>query len=202
MINLHLPADCDQGQNKLYATKALTNPVAGCLLALNSHEVTVNSEPTDIDFDILVKEISKVATGTDTSNIQKMLAAQAITLQALLTNQMLKGNRSKNPDVAATHYEQALRAQEQCRKTLATLADIKSPKRPTQFIQNYVDKQLNQIRVEQKISSNPSDEKSLEASTNERMDIRAQTTAIGADSPVETVGESDRPQKRRRQKAL
>ncbi|MBD2079698.1 hypothetical protein [Leptolyngbya sp. FACHB-17] len=48
-------------------------------------------------------------------------------------------------DRAETLFSLMFRAQESCRKLILAIDTIKNPKKPTQFIKSYVDKQLNQL---------------------------------------------------------
>jgi hypothetical protein len=84
----------------------------------------------------------------------------------------------------------ALRAQAQCRKTLATLAGIKHPKRTT-----FIHKQNNAIQVNHAVKSSPEENKIsskvanelLEVKNEQRLDTRATASPITDDSAMEAV---------------
>jgi hypothetical protein len=84
----------------------------------------------------------------------------------------------------------ALRAQNQCRATLETLATIKNPT-------VVIARQANISTGHQQVNNAPAHagkiEKSqnelLEVTNHERLDTRAPSQAIGHDSPMEAVGE-------------
>ncbi len=95
--------------------------------------------------------------------------------------------------------EVGLRAAEQSRRAIATLDSLRNPKRPTQFIKQYVDKQLNELRVEQSApGATVEADKQLEASTSAQMDFGGETQAAGADSGLEAVAVEHRPEHRPR----
>ncbi|WP_414590112.1 hypothetical protein [Scytonema sp. PCC 10023] len=78
----------------------------------------------------------------------------------------------------------SLKCQVEMRRCLELLHDMKNPKKPTQFIKNYVNRQLNQLQVEQEELRDQ-----LEATKYATMDSRSQTEAIASDSALETVEE-------------
>ncbi|MBD3887020.1 hypothetical protein IFO70_35975 [Phormidium tenue FACHB-886] len=133
----------------------------------------------------ILEQVEAVKAG-DLSNLEGMLYSQSLTLQTIfnqltaLGSSMLTTAQSENA-IALLHV--ALKSQNQCRQTLLALNELKNPKKPTQFIKNYVDKQLNQIKA---------DSPQLEASPYAEMDSRSTTEAGGIDQTVATVGAIDR----------
>jgi hypothetical protein len=97
-----------------------------------------------------------------------------------------------------TYMRMALKAQSQCRTTIEALAEIKNP-RPVAFV-----KQANIAHGHQQINNGVSPDSRahgensiqsnelLEVRHGERLDARAASTAIGADTAMATLGESDR----------
>ena len=77
----------------------------------------------------------------DLSTLQKRLASQAILLEQTACNYLVKGAKAEYVNTLETYSKIALKAQDQARKTLATLAEIKNPKR-TAFIKQL---QMNQF---------------------------------------------------------
>lgn len=78
----------------------------------------------------------------------------------------------------------SLKCQQEMRKCIALLHEIKNPKKPSQFIKTYVNQQLNQLQTEQQELK-----QRLEASTNAPVDIRSARTPETIDTAVEAVGE-------------
>jgi hypothetical protein len=121
--------------------------------------------------------------------LEAMLYSQAMTLQSAFNQWIVSASCQQRPEEAERFAHLALRAQDQCRKTLATLAEIKNPKRSTTFIKNYVDKQLNQLVADPQSDTTPI---VLEASENAPLDVRSQAEAVGTDREMETLGEINR----------
>ena len=71
----------------------------------------------------------------DMKDIESMLFAQALTLQATFTalSRRAAANSGQHMGATETYLRMALKAQSQCRATLETLADIKNP-RPMAFV--------------------------------------------------------------------
>ena len=87
----------------------------------------------------------------------------------------------------------ALRAQNQCRATLETLATIKNP---TVVIARQANIAQGHMQVNNGLAHAGKIEKSqnelLEVTDHERLDTRAPNQAIGHDSPMATVGKKHR----------
>jgi hypothetical protein len=97
--------------------------------------------------------------------------------------------------------EVGLRAAEQARRAIATLDSLRNPKRPTQFIKQYVDKQLNELRVEQSApgaGATVETDKQLEASTSAQMDFGGERATAAIDPGLEAVAVEHRPAHRPR----
>jgi hypothetical protein len=95
----------------------------------------------------IAEQFTQVRAG-DITAVESMLYSQAMTLQSAFNQWIVSASCQQRPEEAERFAHLALRAQDQCRKTLATLTEIKNPKRSTTFIKNYVDKQLNQLVAE------------------------------------------------------
>ena len=131
----------------------------------------------------------------DLSLAEELLTSQALVLNALFNQSVqvaarMIGPPSIDPTFSERHMKLALKAQEQSRKTLQTLAELKHPKRQTVFIKN----QQNLLQLEQQ-------QHSLKAGTHAPLDIGSTTEATASNPAVETVGAIARSQDRRRQKA-
>ena len=89
------------------------------------------------------------------------------------------------------HGQLALKAQNQCRATLAALADIKNPARAT-FIKNTAtNQQVNLGAAPPQKNSADSANELLEVKAHERLDTRAPSEAVPVDSPLEAVAAFD-----------
>ena len=152
--------------------------------------------------------ISSVNDG-DMRQVEGMLFAQAVALQTIFTNM---ARRAPKQDLMA-HWEaymrMAMRAQNQCRMTLETLATIKNP--PVVFarqanINNGGQQQVNNgLQAEaprapalfahagaRAANSQRAPTEVLEASDVQRLDTRAASAASGTDQGLAPVGALDR----------
>ena len=103
-----------------------------------------------------VKEtVAQVKSG-NLEDLEEILVNQVYVLNTLFCDLAVKGKgrlfdpevlRSL-PDHPKTMLNMALKAQSQCRATIQAINDLKNPKKPSQFIKNYVDKQLNDVKLE------------------------------------------------------
>ena len=163
----------------------------------------LNSEGvTGLDVQTLADELyaqNKAMHQGDLSTLEAMLFDQSHVLQTLFVLFTHKLSHAKHLEQVDTYSRIALKAQNQCRQTLATLGELKNPKRATFIRQqnNAVNQQINQ----DKNSKKPEKESNevLEVIPSERLDIRETQTTIGANPEMETVGAIDRPEDRRRQ---
>ena len=126
--------------------------------------------------------------------LEEMLLNQAITLNSAFNKLLVQGNSTlANSSVMKTfpHLPEsliklALKCQNQSKQTISALVDIKNPKKPTQFIKNYVDKQVNQLKVETEGSIE--ELKQVGEATNAQVDIPSQSQASRVDKEVEALG--------------
>ena len=82
---------------------------------------------------------------------------------------------SQIPELPKSLPNLALKAQNQSIKTLKTINEIKNPKRSTTFVKNYVDKQLNQLSVnERELEQSVK----LGESSNAKLDFSSQAEAV------------------------
>ncbi|WP_146141075.1 hypothetical protein [Stenomitos frigidus] len=121
--------------------------------------------------------------GFSQKDLEARLAVQITTLDFLFYNMATASHSAPNTTLRSRLLELALRCQEQSRRTITTLDNIRNPKKPSQFIKNYVDKQVNQLKVEQESHAATS----LEASPYATMDTGSTTTAARTDSDLATV---------------
>ncbi|XGV99650.1 MAG: hypothetical protein ACAF41_12015 [Leptolyngbya sp. BL-A-14] len=121
--------------------------------------------------------------GFSQKELEARLAVQITTLDFLFYNMATASHSAPNTTLRSRLLELALRCQEQSRRTITTLDNIRNPKKPSQFIKNYVDKQVNQLKVEQESHAATS----LEASPYAPMDTGSTTATARADSELATV---------------
>ena len=144
--------------------------------------------------------------GGDLREAETALISQATVLQALFLELTRRAglNMGEHLDATETYMKLALKAQNQSRMTLETLAAIKNP--PIVYA-----KQANFANGPQQVNNGvaaptphmgktetPQNEL-LEASDGERLDFRAQATAGAVDPHLATVGEIHRAQDARGQ---
>jgi hypothetical protein len=134
----------------------------------------------------ILKQVEAVKAG-DMSNPEAMLYSQALTLQTMFNDLVSVASAlmpSCKAEEAIALFHVALKAQNQCRQTLLALNEVKNPKKPTQFIKNYVNQQLNQLKTE----SQPQ----LEEPHNAPMDFGSTAEAVRDDRTVEALDAIDR----------
>lgn len=122
--------------------------------------------------------IARIKSG-DMSDIESMLYSQAVTLQVAFQNYLtIAALNSSKPELFERYASVAARLQDQCRKTLQTLNEVKNPKR-TAFIKKL---QLNQLRLDS-AQGELQQIQQLEASDYAEVDtgIEAATTRVDPD---------------------
>ena len=123
----------------------------------------------------------------DLDRIEAMLLSQAHALQGIFTHCAWRMSKVELLNQHQSYGLLALKAQNQCRATLATLAEIKNPNRATFIKNSATNQQINVGAPAPKISEDPANEL-LEAKSHERRDTATQSPAITANQPMETVG--------------
>ena len=90
----------------------------------------------DIEFDVkasaelMEAAVDKVKEG-DLSGLEEMLTCQAYSLQTIFATMFFKASNVTNADHIDLLSKIGLKAQNQCRATIATLSEMKNPKRST-----------------------------------------------------------------------
>lgn len=137
----------------------------------------------------VARQISKRS--GDTAYLEEVLLAQAVALNVFCSNCLIKagtfiqsGQAVHASELTTALAKLGLKAQDQSRKTILALNEIRNPKKPTQFIKNYVNQQLNQLQVEQEELK-----QQLEAGKNAPVDIGSESEASRAYQEVEALGE-------------
>lgn len=141
----------------------------------------------------------------DMGRVEAMLYGQAMTLQTIFTSLARKAEAQEYLKQFQVNLTLALKAQAQCRATLAALAEIKNP-RPVSFV-----KQANISNGPQQVNNgtpgNPAQyaqahaparnsqtlqNELLEHQHGNYLDTGAQSAAVGADTHLEAVGTGQR----------
>jgi len=170
-----------------------------------TREVEVTGEGIKgCDFVTLAVELEKQNKAVfegDLRRVEAMLLDQSHVLQSLFVFFTQKMAHAKYMDSLEAYSRIALKAQNQCRQTSATLVELKNPKRATFIKQqnNAVNQQVNQHGENPKNSEYPAN-KILEEIPSERLDTRTPQAAIGVNQEVEAMGENHRTQDGRREK--
>jgi hypothetical protein len=150
--------------------------------------------------DQLEKECDEVQGGSLVAS-ERMLAAQAHSLDALFNELCARAARAEYLPQVEAYMRLALKAQSNCRTTWESLAEIKTP-RTVAFVRQaniagghqQVNNSGDRPRARKALKSRT---KLLEAAHGERLDNGTTAAAIGADTAVEAVGEVNRSTKRR-----
>jgi len=198
-------------------SKQALMPDASAAIAIESinHKVVIADGEYGIegiaglDLDTLGNEIKKqneaLASG-DISRIESMLLDQSHILQAMFVNYLQRSAVSNDVHHFEVYSRLALKAQNQTRQTIATLGDLKNPKRTTFVKQqnNAVNQQINNGQVEAKNSEKTVIESNeLSESGHERtLDSRTTQAASRKNPLLEAVGEIHRGKNSRRKKAI
>ncbi len=174
-----------KSMNELVALQMLFSPTVNSNLIGNLHNNTnfgENDFGEAIEMDVIaaketLEKVSDNVKNGDLSNLEEMLTCQAYSLQTLFMSMASKASGTTNADHIELLSKIALKAQNQCRTTIATLSEMKNPKRAT-FVKQL--NQANQMQVNnerstqseiQKKTPNPANEL-LEQTDGERLDIR------------------------------
>lgn len=148
-----------------------------------------------------LKQQSAAVHANDMSRVESMLIAQAHTLDGLLAKLASKALAAERLNVMDSYMRLALKAQNQARATLQTLAEMKAPKHIAFVNQANIGNQVQVNNGEvttrtraRKIRKAPNE--LLEAEHGERMDARATGKTGCVDPAMATVGKKHRPGKR------
>jgi hypothetical protein len=169
----------------------------------------------ELEVSDLMRELRKageeVAVG-DMSRVEKMLAHQALTLDAIFNNMALRSSKQDTFKGIEVLMRLALKAQAQARSTAEALALLKNPQPyirqanmttgPQQVNNAYVCSPSNSDKQSGAENIQSEQNKLLEASDGNYLDTRAQGAASRVDPNMATLGEVHRPKVTRRQKAV
>ena len=142
-----------------------------------------------------LKEINADVMDGDISIAEALLVDQAIVLQSILSSYTSKMVKAEYLSHVEAYSKIALRAQNQCQRTLKTLLEYKNPKRTTFVKQqnNATNQQINtgELKEIPEKEINPAN-KLLEENHEARLDTGETKETVRVDSEVETLGELDR----------
>ncbi|WP_256676069.1 hypothetical protein [Pseudomonas sp. SCB32] len=177
------------------ARAALTPECLSAAVLVDS-KMMGNTDVTEV-VDELRRQTAAINSG-DLTRVEGMLLAQAHTLDNLFAQLTGRALRSQQRDGLESYMRLALKAQNQARATLQTLAELKAP-RQVAFVQqanigNQV--QVNNSTTKQTArpqKSQKAQNELLEVEHGERLDTRATGAAGGIDTEVATVEAEHRP---------
>ncbi len=162
-----------------------TTPSVACSLTLK----TLHS---DADWRTMLEQLkrsNKDVIEGDLTIAEAMLIDQAQVLQSIFLNMTGLMHTAVYISKMEAYGRMALRAQNQCQRTLRTLLEYKNPKRVT-FIKQQNNLQINEAEKSEK-KVKPANEL-LEHDHESRLDIGKTQETIGSDQEVEAVGKIDR----------
>jgi hypothetical protein len=187
---------CREGENaELAGVRALTGSVVSNALIVSTFgKSTVGIHNLNIVCDVL-KESTQRIKDNDLQDVEAMLISQAAALNVMFCECTKKASQNMGEYMQATesYMRMALKAQNQCRATLETLAQIKNP--PVVYARQanianglqQVNNTLHAPAQENSIAPN----KLLEECHEQRLDTRAQATSSTGYPHMETVDASD-----------
>jgi hypothetical protein len=181
-------------EDKRRATQSLiASPEARAVLVMQASKL--GGDMFDVpDMTEELRAQAKAVQSGDMSRLEAMLISQAIVLEDIFTNTARQAMTQTQLSAMEGLMRMALRAQNQCRATLETLATIKNP--PAVFV-----KQANIAHGHQQINNAPTHAGKIENKPNEllqgelehaHLDTRSQSQASGANSAMATVATLDR----------
>jgi hypothetical protein len=167
------------------------------LKTMNFSEGDTNFAPTVEGFLDAIRQGTEALERGDMSHLEAMLYSQTETLNTLFQVSIAKAQAGEYLSQVELHTDLALKAQNQCRRTIGAIAELKEPKKATFIKQqnNAVNQQINSENNSQ------AESKVMEVPNGERLDGRKAQAAIGADTPVETVDFLKGAKDARREKA-
>ncbi len=180
--------DTKPGKSKSVGAAAIHASMPGAQLIAQSASLDKGKSPEIAEE--ISKRLAEIRAG-DTTYLEEMLLSQAIALNAFGSDLLMKasgfaadGVCVKLPELFQNLAQLGLKAQDQSRKAILALNELRNPKKPSQFIKTYVNQQLNQLQVEQEQLKHQ-----LEAATNAPVDIGSQTEAGRIYQEVAALGE-------------
>lgn len=195
-----------QTDDQVLAAAALSSGYTNAMVA-HRFSNSMNNELGLTEMVEVVDQASAQVHGGDMQGVEGMLVAQSLALNAIFCEMAGRAARqitAAGPNAEA-YLRMALKAQNQCRATLETLAEVKNPRQAT-FVrqQNIANQQqvnnglqAGQTRPHVVENENRSNQQ-LEDQHGQRMDTGAQGAPVEAYSDVAAVEQVHRSAERRR----
>jgi hypothetical protein len=143
-----------------------------------------------------IESQTKALMTDEATAVTELLYGQVAILNAAFNRYMQMATLTTNSNQFVTYSEAAMKAQEQGRKTLQTLHDIKNPKPKTVFIKNAIAQQVNQLVTKTEELQKQLEAKSYEVDFGSSEKTERENEVI--DIYSSSVAEIDRSQKRSR----
>jgi hypothetical protein len=195
---LNVVAQQGETEGQTYA-RAVFSPAI--LSAIPAHDWLGKGWRNDVslaDTVTAMSAASKKVNANDLSDIEATLANQAVALSSIFANlsNRAKLNVAEYPQAFEMYMKLALKAQNQARMTLETLANVKNP--PVVFakqanINNGGQQQVNNTLHAPATENENRPSKILEQSIEQRMDTGTQSQTGAGNSTVEAMAELHRP---------
>jgi hypothetical protein len=165
-------------------------------LLIHRSPVDATSEQT-LQIQEAIKTQTRAFMTDEATTAAELLYGQVAILNTAFNQYMNFATLSANTPHFGTFFEAAMKAQEQARKTLQTLYDIKNPKPRTVFIKNAIAQQINQL-----VTKTEELQKQLETQPYAKVDFGsteiAERSPETIDLPATSVDTIDGAKKRRR----
>ena len=125
---LGLQVQAELTPQRIYAEAAMDGV---CVNAMTTHHFAVN-QMSGLSLDeavFVLKDRAKAVHQGDLKQAETMLISQAVALESIFAEMARRAsnNLGKNLDIAERYMRMSLKAQNQCRTTLETLAEMKNP---------------------------------------------------------------------------
>ena len=137
-----------------------------------------------------IESQTKALMTDEVTAVTELLYGQVAILNAAFNRHMRTAALATNSNHLHMYFEAAMKAQEQARKTLQTIHDIKNPKPKTVFIKNAIAQQVNQL-----VTKTEELQKQLEAQPYAKVDFGSTEIAERSheviDLPAVSVGTLD-----------
>lgn len=194
------PAQLPEEERSKAAANLALRPSVNAAAVVSAYAKALGAKDSDIGalMDCLTEEVKDLWAG-DMKRTEAMLYGQAHALQAIFMGLARRADSAEYVKNCETYLRMALKAQNQCRMTLETLATIKNP--PVviarqaninhggqQQVNNGVAAPAGCCPPARAANSPAAPTELLEQQHGQRMDPGATGTASGIDSSVEAVG--------------
>ena len=192
---LGTPPDSDQINLNLLGVASPSFGAAHTLnLLIHRSPVDATSEQT-LQIQDAIESQTQTLMNDEATAVAELLYGQVAILNTAFNQYMNLATLSANIPHFGTFFDAAMKAQEQARKTLQTLHDIKNPQPRTVFIKNAIAQQVNQL-----VTKTEELQKQLEAQPYAKVDFGSTEIAERSheviDLPAASVGEINGAKKR------